>query len=193
MNEAALLRRDGGRVADERSPADVPPHESPIRRKRGGRGLAQSRKQALNATRNVVADGSVAGRLQAREAVEMIAFGIGELQSAGQRGHDLTRWRRGPALLKPDDVVDRDARETGKLFAAKADRAARPPRRQTYVGGGKTIAPHPDRRSETGVLGCHRTHCGRLIAFADRRSWYCWSYPRAVSGYGVDRERYSST
>jgi hypothetical protein len=90
----------------------------------------------------------------------MVTFAAGQLQCSRQRSDNLRRRRRGSALLKPHDIVDRDAGEIGQLLAAQTSSAARPPRGQADLGTGQAVTPYAQRRGEAGFGSRHRSHCG---------------------------------
>jgi hypothetical protein len=66
----------------------------------------------------VLRDLPVDGRYQPSQPVQMIRFGIRQLQGARERGDHLRRRPGGPSLLQADEVVDRDPGDLGQLFPA---------------------------------------------------------------------------
>lgn len=104
---------------------------------------------------DVVADGPVAGRLQAGEAIEVVALGAVELQGAGEGGDDLRRRGGRPALLEAHHVVDREAGEVVEPLATQARRPPGPPGAQADVRRPEPVPPQPDGRAEAGRGGRH--------------------------------------
>jgi hypothetical protein len=154
-HQVAVIRAEGRRVAEQRRPASVPPDQPPVGGEYPDRDVAKPGENALRAWRDVVADPPVAWRLQPGEAIQVVAFGAGELQGAGEGAGDLRRRRGRPSLLEPDHVVDGDAGEIGQFLAPQPGRAPCPARRQPGGGRCEAVAPGPDGATQAGLVIRH--------------------------------------
>jgi hypothetical protein len=155
LDQVAVLGREHGRVTEQGRPAAIPPDQPPVGREHRDRRLAQPGEHALHSGRDVIVDGSVVRRLQAGQAVQVIAFLAGQPQRAGQGADHLRGRGGGPALLQADDVVHRDPGELGQFLPAQAGGAARATRREPDVRGRQPVPPGADRRALARFVRTH--------------------------------------
>jgi hypothetical protein len=83
---------------------------------------------------------------------QVLAFGVGQPQRAGQRGEDLDRRCAGPALLQAGDVVGRHAGQQRQFLAAQAGCPAGAVIGQAGIRRGEAVPPGPQCRAQLGVL-----------------------------------------
>src|ERR1022692_1489645 len=80
--------------------------------------------------------------------VQMIGLGVGKPQRARDRGEDLARRARRPALLEPDVVLGGDVRQDRDLLAAQPRGPAPRPGGQAGVLRPEPLPPATKERAE---------------------------------------------
>jgi len=99
----------------------VSPHRSPVGGEHRDRNFPQRCQQALHAKQKLIADEPVGPGLQSIQAVEMIAFSVGELKDTRQGRHHLTGRRGRPAFFELDDVINREASQLSKFLTTQTN------------------------------------------------------------------------
>jgi hypothetical protein len=133
----------------------IPPDELPVRGEHGGRGVAETAQHTAQAGWDVVGDLRAGRWGEPGETVEVVAFGVGELQGACERRGHLRRRRRVPALLQTDHVIDRDPRQLGEILPAQSGDPASGSGGQSRRARRETFSPRAQHRAEFRGVGGH--------------------------------------
>ena len=112
------------------------------------RGVGESVEETLHARRDPCRDYTPARGSEPRQVEEVFPLGVRDPQCPGQSFDDLCRRRGGAPLFEAGQVVDRDPREKGQLFASQACCSAMGARLHAGRSGVDPVSPAPQGATE---------------------------------------------